>query len=213
MTQKWTQACDRRLARLISYIHHNIDYRQYCHVGDTAQHCRLGWFQDSDFAGDHEDSTSTSGGELHLWLSHICTYQLDVQEVNISITLYYRIWNKNVGCWFANVRFTCSWPVGCCNRGIAFDARWCNLSCSQLTGNQNEIKTQTKPEQMPTKNVCRVWTMYLWTHILLMVKLSWTHLKITRQLSKWLSKEGIQRWDMFQEHTELHRTGCSTESI
>ena len=45
----------------ISYIHHTSDYRQYCHVGNTAQHCRLGLFQDSDFAGDFEDSQSTSG--------------------------------------------------------------------------------------------------------------------------------------------------------
>ena len=38
---KWTRACDRRSARLISYIHHTNDYRQCCHVGSTAQHCRL----------------------------------------------------------------------------------------------------------------------------------------------------------------------------
>ena len=57
---KWTQACDRRLARLISSIHHSSDYRQYCHVGNTAQHCRLGLFQDSDFADDLEYSKSTS---------------------------------------------------------------------------------------------------------------------------------------------------------
>ena len=61
---KWTQACDIRLARLISYIHDTNDFRQYCHVGNTAQHCRLGLFQDSDFAGDLEDSKSTSGGVL-----------------------------------------------------------------------------------------------------------------------------------------------------
>ena len=48
---KWTQACDRRLARLILYIHHTSDCRQYCHVVDTALHCRLGLFQDLDFAG------------------------------------------------------------------------------------------------------------------------------------------------------------------
>ena len=29
-------------------------FRQYCHVGNTAQHCRLGLFQDLDFAGDLE---------------------------------------------------------------------------------------------------------------------------------------------------------------
>ena len=55
---------DRRLARLISGTQHTNDFRQYCHVANTAQHCRLGLFQDSDFAGDLEDSKSTSGGVL-----------------------------------------------------------------------------------------------------------------------------------------------------
>ena len=35
---KWTQACERRSARLISYIHHTSNYRQCCHEGNTAQH-------------------------------------------------------------------------------------------------------------------------------------------------------------------------------
>ena len=42
---KWTQVCDRRLTRLISCSHHTNDFRQYCDVGNTAQHCRLGLFQ------------------------------------------------------------------------------------------------------------------------------------------------------------------------
>ena len=58
---RWTQACDRRLARLISYIHHTNDHRQFCHVGNSPQHRRSGLFQDSDFAGDLDDSKSTSG--------------------------------------------------------------------------------------------------------------------------------------------------------
>ena len=49
---KWTQARDRRLARLISYMKH----------GTALQTWVL--FQDSDFAGDLEDSRSTSGGVL-----------------------------------------------------------------------------------------------------------------------------------------------------
>ena len=61
---KWTKSCDKSLARLISYIRHTSEYRQYCYVGNTAQQCRLGLFQDSDFAGDLEDSKSTSGGTL-----------------------------------------------------------------------------------------------------------------------------------------------------
>ena len=67
---KWTKACDKRLNRLISYIHHTCEYKQYCHVGNTAKQCRLGLFQDSDFAGDLEDSKSTSGGTLCVCGSH-----------------------------------------------------------------------------------------------------------------------------------------------
>ena len=58
---KWTKACNKCLARLMSYIHHTREYRQYCHVGNTAQQCRFGLFQHSDFARDLEDSKSTSG--------------------------------------------------------------------------------------------------------------------------------------------------------
>ena len=66
---KWTKACDKRLNRLISYIHHTSEYKQYCHVENTAKQCRLGLFQDSDFAGDL-DSKSTSGGTLCIFGSH-----------------------------------------------------------------------------------------------------------------------------------------------
>ena len=65
-----TRACDRRWARLISDIHHTSEFKQYCHVGNTAQQCRLGLFQDSDFAGDLQDSKSTSGGLLCIFGSH-----------------------------------------------------------------------------------------------------------------------------------------------
>ena len=39
-------------------------------MGNTAKKCRLGLFQDSDFAGDLEDSKSTSGGTLCMFGSH-----------------------------------------------------------------------------------------------------------------------------------------------
>ena len=43
----------------------NID-----HVSNAAKQCRLGLFQDSDFAGDLEDSKPTSGGTLRVFGSH-----------------------------------------------------------------------------------------------------------------------------------------------
>ena len=39
-------------------------------MGNTAKQCRLGLFQDSDFAGDLEDSKSTSGGKSCFSGSH-----------------------------------------------------------------------------------------------------------------------------------------------
>ena len=84
---KWTKACDKRLNRLISYVHHTCEYRQYCYVGNTAKHCRLGLFQDSDFAGDLEDSKSTSGGILCIFgspsfvpISWMCKKQTSVSH-------------------------------------------------------------------------------------------------------------------------------------
>ena len=67
---KWAKACDKRLSRLISYIHYTSEYKQYCHVGNTTKQCRLGLFQNADFAGDLEDSKSTSGGALCVFGSH-----------------------------------------------------------------------------------------------------------------------------------------------
>ena len=84
---KWTKACDKRLNRLITFFHHTSEYKQYCHVGNTAKQCRLGLFQDSDFAGDLEDSKSTSGGTLCIFGSHtfvpmswMCTKQTSVSH-------------------------------------------------------------------------------------------------------------------------------------
>ena len=83
----WTRACDKRLARLTSYIHHTSDYRQYCHVENTAQHNRLDLFQDSDFAGDLEDTESTSGRIVYIFgrrtflpISWMCKKQTSVSH-------------------------------------------------------------------------------------------------------------------------------------
>ena len=86
---KWTKACDKRLNRLISKIHHTSEYKQYCYVGNTAKQCRLGLFQDSDFAEDLEDSKSTSGGTLCVFgsqtfvpISWMCKKQTAVSHIS-----------------------------------------------------------------------------------------------------------------------------------
>ena len=79
MCEEYESLHDRSGNRLISYIHHTCEYKQYCYVGNTAKQCRLGLFQDSDFTGYLEDSTSASGGTLCVfWKSYICSNELDV---------------------------------------------------------------------------------------------------------------------------------------
>ena len=80
-TTTWTRACDKRLAHLISYIHCTREYKQYWHVGNTAQQCRLGVFQGSDFAGDFEDSKSTLGGTLCVSGSHTFVHSSTEAEI------------------------------------------------------------------------------------------------------------------------------------
>ena len=49
----------------IDFIYSSYEWIQtILSCGNTAKQCRLGLFQDSDFAGDLEDSKSTSGGTL-----------------------------------------------------------------------------------------------------------------------------------------------------
>ena len=91
-SQSGQELAKKRLARLMSYIHRTSEYKQCCHVGNTALQCRLGLCQDSDFAGDLEDSKSTSGGTLCIfWKPHTCPIKLDVQETDMCITLSNRV--------------------------------------------------------------------------------------------------------------------------
>ena len=82
------------LSRLISYIHHTCEYKKYCHVGNTARQCRVGLFQDSDFAGDLEDLKSTSGGILCIFgsrtfvpISWMCKKQTSVSHSSTEAQL------------------------------------------------------------------------------------------------------------------------------
>jgi len=63
---KWNVACDKRLHRLICYIHHTKHYVQKCVVGDKIDDCVLAMFVDASFAGDLTDSKSTTGAMLYV---------------------------------------------------------------------------------------------------------------------------------------------------
>ena len=83
---KRTKACDKRLTHSMSYIQHTSEFKQYCHVGNTTQQSRLGFFQDSDFAGDRRLEINTGRNLMHFWKSHVRANKLDVQETDFSFS-------------------------------------------------------------------------------------------------------------------------------
>ena len=86
-----SKACGKRSASLISYIHHTSEFKQCCHVGNTAQQCGLVLFQDSDFAGDLEHSKINIRWTLvHIRESHVRPNKLEVQETDSSFTQFNR---------------------------------------------------------------------------------------------------------------------------
>ena len=118
---KWTKSCDKRLARLIPYIHHTSGYRQFCNAGNTAQQCRLRLFQDSDFAGDLEDSKSTSGGILCIFGSHtfVPTSWMCKKQTSVSPQLH-RSGNHFSWCRVTHGRYSCSHSLGFGDLNISF---------------------------------------------------------------------------------------------
>ena len=100
---KWTKACDRRLALLISLTHHTSECWQYCYVGNTAQqYADLDCFKILTLRETVKTQKSTSGGLLCIFESQtFCANKLDVrQETDISLTQLHRRWNYFSWCRF-----------------------------------------------------------------------------------------------------------------
>ena len=92
MVSEQTCTIDKRLSRLISYIHHTCEYKQYCYVGNTAQQCRLGLFQDSDFAEDLEDLDQVEhcvfGRHTFVPMSWMCKKQTSVSHSSTESEIF-----------------------------------------------------------------------------------------------------------------------------
>ena len=57
----WTVNCDKRLHRLICYMHHHAVMEMQCWVGDDPKDCQLALFADASFAAWVGDGKSTFG--------------------------------------------------------------------------------------------------------------------------------------------------------
>ena len=116
----WTKACDKHLARLISYIHHTCEHRQYCHVGHTAQQCSefQSYFKTLILQETLKTQCQHQGESyVHVRKPNICTNKLDVQDqTNLSFTLFHGSWSN-----FSRCRLTHGWDSR--SRSLEFGER------------------------------------------------------------------------------------------
>ena len=76
---KWTKAGDKQLCRLISYIHHTCEYKQYCFVGVFCQAMQAGTVSRLRFCRRSYGFKIYFGWNIVLfWKSYICSDKLDV---------------------------------------------------------------------------------------------------------------------------------------
>ena len=190
---KWAQACDRRLPRLTPYIHHSSDCRQHCHVGNTALHCRLGLFQDSDFAGDLEDSRSTWEGEeegdvMYLWKTCILSPSAGCARRKRQYPIVLQ--SQKLFRWMLD----CEWMDYLLSIDVVFEElRSTDKTKTPTrpasgkrceTGDRSRNTSKTKQKGNRDVDRWHIWITFLRTHILLKASLSCTFLKITKQLSR-----------------------------
>ena len=65
-TTKWDETCDRRLFRLVCYIHSTLHLRQVGWIGDDLKNVVPHLYADADFAGCERTERSTAGVHLVL---------------------------------------------------------------------------------------------------------------------------------------------------
>ena len=188
---KWTKACDKRLCRLISYIHHTCELKQYCHVGNTAKQCRLGLFQDSDFAGDLVDSKSTSGGTLCVFFEVIHLFQ-SVGCVGHKLQFRTVQQNQKSFLWMQDWGWMVSPALDLWDLIVAVLGNTNQSHKERRDPLMKNVKFVQHLTQFKNENNLREWSM-IWTmsilfpqtSTLLIKKLCCTCLKTTKQWSRW----------------------------
>lgn len=109
--QKWSRACDKKIYRLMCYLHSTPGHRLVAHVGDDVKDLMLRLYADADFAGDKAegDCKSTSGGWLclrgpntHVPLAWVAKKQTSTSRSTTEaeiVSLAYSLFGEAVPTW------------------------------------------------------------------------------------------------------------------
>ena len=75
---KWTEACDKRLSRLISYTHHTCDHKQYCKQWKHCQTMQIGTVSRLRFC--RRSTLCIFGSDTFVPISWMCKKQTSVSH-------------------------------------------------------------------------------------------------------------------------------------
>ena len=218
---KWTRACDKCLARLIPYIQHTCEFKQYCHVGNTAQQCRLGLCQDSDFAEILKTQNRPQGEFCAYWqatrlfpqagcVRNEPLFRTVQRNLKFFLLMHVCVWTVFLLLIFGIWLLKCYILLPTNQRNTK---RMCRETCRMTHHQENKPRTKLRIQLSTTILYYATSIMFLQTWSLLNQVRWFTFLKITKQWSRWSSRAQVQQWDMYPGPTELLLIGCFTELI
>ena len=196
---------DERLARLISHIHHTSEFRQCFYVGNTVQQCRIGLFQDSEFA----NSKSTSVGLLCVFGSQTCVPICRMCKTQTSVS-HSSTEAELIVSW---CRFTHGWNTSSWSLGFGF---WSlSLLSNSIKENQRsstrklvawyhikQAHPKTKLTTQPSMTILS-WLSFVEREVFFFFVRCSTFLRTMKPWSRWHQKAEVPQWDTYQEPTEL----------
>ena len=165
-----------------------------------------GLFQDSDFAGDLEDSKSTSAGTLCIFGSHTFVPIGWVCKKQTSVFAQFKRTRKHLfGRWIEIRRAACS-------RVMWFDCFCLWKHDADYRENGEDLLSLKEVRNLKGRSTCwTILTLFFQTSNFRIKNLCCMCLKTTKQWSSCLLKEGVPQWDMFPGLTELHLISCLIE--
>ena len=218
---KWTRACDKRLARLISYIHHTCEFKIILSCGKHGTTMQIGTVSGLLFCRKSRRlKKSSSRGVLCIFGSHtfvpiswmykkqtsVSHRSTEAEIIFLSMQVYAWMEFQLLIFWDLVVEVFHSSP----NQLNKIKDHVRGNSSRNTTSNkhtENQTKVPTQHDNLDLSYVDYVSSK----RSLLNLVRCCIFLRTTKQWLKWSSKAEVQQWDTDPEPTELLFTGCLTE--
>ena len=221
---KWTQACDRRLARLISFrLITQVNSDNIVMMATRLSIVDWVYSKTQTLLAALKTRNQLSERVLCIFgsrtfgsISWMCKKQTSVSHISteseiISLDAGLRMDGLFALDLWDTVIEVLSSTNNTARKGIPAQGDLRGTGDHAINKNKTKIPTEKRTREVWAIVKCGLRT-YPPTHILLKARLSCTFFKTTKQSSKWLSKAEVQQWDTCPEPTELHLIGCPTES-